>query len=65
MNHNDYDLKNIIYRTKSGQQDAVMDAKLLFVDLVKLFYHVYEYLQKKDKEKKSKQLKLINNQIKH
>ena len=48
------DTQNIIYRTKSSACDAVRDAKLLFVDLVKIFYHIYEYLQKKDKDKKKK-----------
>lgn len=48
------DTQNIIYRSKGGQQDAVMDAKLLFVDLVKIFYKLYEHMQKKDKEKKNK-----------
>ena len=45
------DTQNIIYRSKNTTADAVMDAKLLFVDLVKLFYKIYEYLQKKDKDK--------------
>ena len=51
------DTQSIIYRSKNYACDAVRDAKLLFVDLVKLFYHVYEYLQKKDKEKKKKKEK--------
>ena len=48
------DTQNIIYRSKNGQCDAVIDAKFLFVDLVKIFYKIYEHLQKKDKEKKKK-----------
>ena len=51
------DTQNIIYRSKSYAGDAVRDAKLLFVDLVKIFYHIYEYLQKKDKDKKKKKEK--------
>ena len=51
------DTQNIIYRSKSSITDPVMDAKLLFIDLVKIFYKIYEYLQKKDKEKKSKKEK--------
>lgn len=51
------DTQNIIYRSKSSNTDPVMDAKLLFVDLVKIFYKIYEYLQKKDKEKKNKKEK--------
>lgn len=48
------DTQNIIFRSKNAECDAVRDAKLLFVDLVKIFYHIYEYLQKKDKDKKKK-----------
>ena len=51
------DTQNIIYRSKISQNDPVMDAKLLFVDLVKIFYQLYEYMQKKDKEKKDKKEK--------
>ena len=45
------DTQNIIYRAKSTTPDAVTDAKLLFVDMAKIFYKIYEYLQKKDKDK--------------
>ena len=48
------DTQNIIYRSKIAACDAVRDAKMLFVDLVKIFYHIYEYLQKKEEEKKKK-----------
>lgn len=51
------DTQNIIYRSKTSQNDAVMDAKLLFIDLVKIFYQLYEYMQKKDKDKKDKKEK--------
>ena len=44
------DTQAIIYRSKSSNTDPVVDAKLLFVDLVKIFYQIYEYLQKKDKK---------------
>ena len=49
------DTQSIIYRSsKNNQTDAVMDAKMLFIDLVKIFYKVYEYLQNKDKDKDKK-----------
>ena len=48
------DTQSMIYRSKNYSSDAVTDAKLLFVDLVKIFYKLYEYMQKKDKEKKKK-----------
>ena len=48
------DTQNIIYRAKNSQADAVMDAKMLFIDLVKIFYKIYEYLQNKDKDKNKK-----------
>ena len=49
------DTQSIIYRSKNYlNTNAVTDAKLLFVDLVKIFYKLYEYMQKKDKEKKKK-----------
>ena len=51
------DTQNIIYRAKNTTADAVMDAKMLFVDMVKLFYKIYEYLQKKDKKDKDKKNK--------
>ena len=40
------DTQNFIYRPKNSQQDVVMDAKLLLIDLVKIFYKLYEYKQK-------------------
>ena len=49
------DTQSIIYRAKNGTADAIKDAKFLFVDLVKIFYKLYEYFQKKDKEKKKKE----------
>lgn len=49
------DTQSIIYRAKNGTTDAIKDAKFLFVDLVKIFYKLYEYFQKKDKEKKKKE----------
>ena len=48
------DTQNIIYRQKRGQGDPIYDAKMLFVDLVRLFYRILEYFQKKDKEDKKK-----------
>ena len=48
------DTQSIIFRAKSGDDDIIRHAKYLFVDLVKIFYKLYEYLQKKDKEKKKK-----------
>ena len=48
------DTQSIIYRSKNYESDAVTDAKFLFVDLVKIFYKLYEYMQKKDKEKKKR-----------
>ena len=52
------DTQSMIFRAKNyGNSDAVTDAKLLFVDLVKIFYKLYEYMQKKDKEKKKKKEK--------
>ena len=48
------DTQNIIYRSKNGATDAVMDAKLLFIDVIKIFYKIYEHLQKKDREEKKK-----------
>ena len=48
------DTQNIIYRQKRGQGDAIYDAKLLFVDMVQLFYKLFEYFQKKDKDDKKK-----------
>ena len=44
------DTQNIIYRQKTGRSDAVMDAKMLFVDLAQLFWKIYQYLQKKEKK---------------
>ena len=52
------DTQSMIFRAKNnGNSDVVTDAKLLFVDLVKIFYKLYEYMQKKDKEKKKKKEK--------
>ncbi len=51
------DTQNIIYRAKNNVSDAVMDAKLLFIDLVKIFYKLYEYIQKNNKDKKKKKEK--------
>ena len=48
------DTQQIIRRQKMGGSDAVYDAKMLFVDLVKLFYKILQHLQKKDKEEKKK-----------
>ena len=48
------DTQNIIYRQKRGQGDPIYDAKMLFVDLVRLFYRILEYFQKKDKDDKKK-----------
>ena len=48
------DTQSMIYRAKNNRSDAITDAKFLFVDLVKIFYKLYEYMQKKDKEKKQK-----------
>ena len=33
--------QNIIYRQKTRGNDAVYDAKMLFVDMVKLFYKIF------------------------
>ena len=49
------DTQSIIYRSKNSTSDAVNDAKMLFVDLVKIFYKLYEENMKKDKEKKKKE----------
>jgi len=52
------DTQNIIYRAKNSGSDAIQDAKMLFIDLVKMFYKLYEYFQKKeDKKKKEKKKK--------
>ena len=48
------DTQNIIYRQKTRGSDAVYDAKMLFVDMVKLFYKILQYLQKKDEKEKKK-----------
>jgi FtsH-binding integral membrane protein len=48
------DTQQIIRRQKMGGSDAVYDAKMLFVDLVQLFYKILQHLQKKDKEEKKK-----------
>ena len=48
------DTQQIIYRQKRGGGDAVYDAKMLFVDLVQLFYKLLQHFQKKDKEEKKK-----------
>ena len=49
------DKQNIIYRQKTRGNDVVYDdAKMLFVDMVQLFYKLFEYFQKKDKDDKKK-----------
>ena len=48
------DTQQIIYRQKTGRSDAIYDAKMLFVDMVQLFYKILQHLQKKDKEEKKK-----------
>ena len=48
------DTQNIIYRQKTRGSDAVYDAKMLFVDMVQLFYKILQYLQKKDEKEKKK-----------
>jgi FtsH-binding integral membrane protein len=48
------DTQNIIYRQKTSGSDAIYDAKMLFVDMVKLFYKILQYLQKKDEKEKKK-----------
>ena len=45
------DTQYIIYRAKSSQTDAITDAKMLFIDLLEIFYHIYENLQNKDEDK--------------
>ena len=63
------DTQNIIYRQKPRGSDEVYDAKMLFIDMVKLFYKILQYLQKKDekekKEKKKKKRRIINIHIKY
>ena len=61
------DKQNIIYRQKTRGNDVVYDdAKMLFVDIVKLFYKKLKNLQKKDKKKKKKKNNIINlNKIKN
>lgn len=51
------DTQNIIHRNKISETDPIYDAKLLFVDLVKLFYKIYQYLQKSKEEKNKKEKK--------
>lgn len=48
------DTQHIIFRQKRGGGDAIYDAKMLFVDLVQLFYKLLQYFQKKDEEDKKK-----------
>jgi len=49
------DTQNIIYRQKTTGSDAIYDAKMLFVDMVKLFLKLLEYFKKKDEDKKKKE----------
>ena len=49
------DTQNIIYRQKTTGSDAIYDAKMLFIDMVKLFSKLLEYFKKKDEEKKKKE----------
>ena len=49
------DTQNIIYRQKTTGSDAIYDAKMLFVDMVKLFSKLLEYFKKKDEDKKKKE----------
>ena len=49
------DTQNIIYRQKTTGSDAIYDAKMLFIDMVKLFTKLYEYFKKKDEDKKKKE----------
>ena len=49
------DTQNIIYRQKPRGSDEVYDAKMLFIDMVKLFSKLYEYFKKKDEDKKKKE----------
>ena len=49
------DTQNIIYRQKTTGGDAIYDAKMLFVDMVKLFSKLLEYFKKKDEDKKKKE----------
>lgn len=52
------DTQSIIYRNKNGSySEPITDAKVLFVDMAKLFYKIYEYLSKKEKEDKEKKKK--------
>ena len=51
------DTQTIIRRTEEGQFDVVRDAKMLFVDFVKIFIEILKILQenkKKDEEKDKK-----------
>jgi FtsH-binding integral membrane protein len=49
------DTQNIIYRQKTTGSDAIYDAKMLFIDMVKLFSKLLEYFKKKDEDKKKKE----------
>lgn len=53
------DTQHIIHRYKFEKGSAVHDAKLLFIDLVKIFFKLYEYFmtKEKDKEKEKKKKK--------
>ena len=48
------DTQNIIHRQKTRGSDAIYDAKMLFIDMVQLFYKLLQYFQKKDEKKKEK-----------
>ena len=50
------DTQSIIYRNKNGSNsEPITDAKVLFVDMAKLFFKLLEYFNKKEKEDKKKE----------
>lgn len=48
------DTQTIIHKTENGIFDVYRDAKMLFVDFVKIFIHILKILSENKKEKKEK-----------
>ena len=48
------DTQTIIHKTENGIFDVYRDAKMLFVDFVKIFIHILKILSENKKEKKGK-----------
>ena len=53
------DTQTIIHKTENGIFDVYRDAKMLFVDFVKIFIHILKILSENKKEKKGKKVPRI------